>query len=156
MKENKNVTSQTEDTSSIPTKKLSLGAVSDESGSYPQLVHDKTVIDTTTAVVLESDTKRGTAMRGTVTIYWDETITSVTITGPSVDMGENSATMIFMAGEDIMQEGSAFTVQCVLKDGSNPSPTPPSGWVGPTKTGVWTLDPYVRLKRKSYTVTQTT
>ena len=147
---------QNDNSSSIPSKTLELQVVSDRTGSYPELRHDTTVVSSTTAVVLESEYERGFAMRGSVTIRWDDAIAAVSIEGWTVDAKGRFATKDFVASEDTMQKDTAFTVNCTLSDAPRPATDAPSGWTGPSVEGVWTLDPYVRLKRKTYTLTQTT
>lgn len=144
------------DSDKSSSKTLQLRVVSDRTGVYPELLHDTTVVSSTTAVVLESDLDRGARMYGSVILRWDDAIDSVAIEGWTVDEKERFAKKDFSASEDIMQEDSAFTVNCVLADKGTPASDAPSGWTGPTVDGVWTLDPYVRLRRKTYTLTQTT
>lgn len=138
------------------SKTLKLRVVSDRTGVYPELLHGGTVLSSTTAVVLESELERGSEMRGSVTLTWDDSISSVSIEGWTVDEKERVAKKDFAASEDIMQKDTAFTVTCVLADAGTAATDPPSGWTGPSVKGVWTLDPYVRLRRKTYTLTQTT
>ncbi|MBV1857700.1 MAG: hypothetical protein KUG77_04750 [Nannocystaceae bacterium] len=140
--------------SNLPSKTLLLSAVTDGTGSYPQLVYGDAVIDTTTAVELVSDAARGQAMRGVTNISWDDSIEIVAVEGWTVDPKSKTATGSYIASTDVMQKDTAFTVQCVLKDGGKPATDAPSGWVGPDAKGVWTLDPYVRLRRKGFKVTQ--
>ena len=144
------------DNDNSSSKTLTLRVVSDQTGVYPELLHSGTVVSSTTAVVLESELERGTEMGGNVILKWDESIASVTIEGWTVDERERFAKKEFFASEDIMQKDSAFTVNCVLADTGTPASDPPSGWTGPSSKGIWTLDPYVRLRRKTYTLTQTT
>ena len=106
--------------------------------------------------MLESEFERGSAMRGSVIIRWDNAISAVSIEGWTVDPTERFATKDFTGSEDTMQKDTAFTVNCTLTDVREPASDPPSGWTGPSVDDVWTLDPYVRLKRKTYTLTQTT
>jgi len=144
----------TDETSTLPSKTLLLSAVTDQTGSYPRLVHGEAVVDTTTAVELESDAARGQSMRGVVTIAWDDSIETVEIEGWTVDAKRRTATGGYSASQDVMQQDTAFTLRCILEDGSRPATDPSSGWVGPNAKGAWTLDPYVRLKRKSFKITQ--
>ncbi len=141
---------------SSSSKMLQLRVVSDRTGVYPQLFHGGTVVSSTTAVVLESELDRGSEMHGSVTLTWDDAINSVLIEGWTVDEKERFAKKDFSASKDIMQNDSAFTINCVLAGTGVPASDAPSGWTGPSAKGVWTLDPYVRLRRKTYTLTQTT
>ena len=70
-----------DDSSPLPSKTLELRVVSDRTGTYPELLHDTTVVSSTTAVVLESEFERGSAMRGSVIIRWDNAISAVSIEG---------------------------------------------------------------------------
>lgn len=144
------------DNDNSSSKTLTLRVVSDHTGVYPELLHVGTVVSSTTAVVLESELERGTEMGGSVILTWDDSIASVAIEGWTVDERERFAKKDFFASEDIMQKDTAFTVNCVLADTGTPASDPPSGWTGPSSKGIWTLDPYVRLRRKTYTLTQTT
>lgn len=147
---------QNDNLSSTSSKTLELRVVSDDTGTYPELLHGRTVVSSTTVVVLESERDRGSEMYGGVILTWNEKIASVSIEGWTVDEKERFARKDFSASEDIMQKDSAFTVNCTLTDAGTAATDPPSGWTGPSEKGVWTLDPYVRLRRKTYTLTQTT
>ncbi|MGH1347116.1 MAG: hypothetical protein ACRBN8_36480 [Nannocystales bacterium] len=142
--------------SSEPIKTLELRTVSDRTGNYPQLFHGGIVVNSTTAAVLESSADRGSEMRGRVVITWNDEISEVWVEGWTVDAKARTATQDFSEPGDVMQCDSAYTVKCKLSDQSNPATDAPSGWTGPSGDGVWTLDPYVRLRRKTYTLTQTT
>lgn len=143
------------DDASLPSATLDLRVVSDSTGVYPELLDGSTVVNSTTAIVLESEAKLGFAMRGTVTIKWNEDVSAVVVEGWTMNEKERYATKEFTAGDDTMQQDFTFTVKCTLSDSSKAATDAPSGWTGPTVEGVWTLDPYVRLKRKGYFVSQT-
>lgn len=147
---------QNDNPSSTSFKTLELRVVSDDTGTYPELLHGRTVVSSTTAVVLESERERGSEMSGGVVLTWNDRIDSVSIEGWTVDQKERLARKDFAASEDIMQKDSAFTITCTLVDAGTAASDPSSGWTGPSEKGVWTLDPYVRLRRKTYTLTQTT
>ena len=138
----------------LPSKTMRLTMVTDGTGSYPQLTFGDAVIDTTTAVELVADTPRGQSMRGEVSVSWDSSIATVAVEGWTIDAKNRIATGSYSASADVMQQDTAFTLQCTLSGGGRPATDPPAGWLGPDAQGVWTLDPYVRLKRKDFTVTQ--
>jgi len=142
--------------SSDPSEKLELRAVADRTGNYPELLHGGIVVNSTTAAVLVSSLERGAEMKGYMTITWNDEIGEVWIEGWNVDQKARTATRDFYAPGDVMQCDTAFTVKCKLSNRGEPASDAPSGWTGPSVDGVWTLDPYVRLKRKTYTLTQTT
>ena len=92
-------------------------------------------------------------MRGELSISWDSSIATVVVEGWRADTSRKIITGSYSASEDVMEQDSAFTVQCTLASGTRPASDPDSGWT--LAAGVWTLDPYVRLKRRSFKVSQT-
>ncbi len=144
----------TNENANLPSKTLRLSAVADKTGSYPQLTYGDAVIDTTTAMELVSEAERGQDMRGMLVISWDDSIASVSVEGWTVDPARKTATGGYSASADVMQQDTAFTLQCVLQRAGRPATDPSSGWVGPNAEGIWSLDPYVRLKRKGFKVSQ--
>ena len=138
----------------LPSKTMRLTMVTDSSGSYPQLTFGDAVIDTTTAVELVSDSPRGQSMRGEMNVSWDSSIGTVAVEGWSIDAKNRTATGTYSASADVMQQDTAFTLQCTLSGGAKPATKTTAGWVGPNAQGVWTLDPYVQLRRTDFKVSQ--